>query len=104
LGHGPPNVVPSARLDSAYSGVVTAPGELSGGYGLGFSVQRRRDFTWYGHSGGVAGYVAMMYFDREQQVGVIVLRNATGGTVNPNKLAIDALEYLVKSKVAAGKK
>jgi len=104
LGHGPASVLPSARLDSAYSGVVAASGELSGGYGLGFSVARRGDFTWYGHNGGVAGYVAMMYFDREQQIGVIVLRNAGGGKVNPNKLAIDALEYLVKSKVAAGKK
>ena len=46
----------------------------------------------------------MMFFDREQKLGVIVLRNAGGGKVNPNKLAIDALEYLVKSKVAAGKK
>ena len=104
LGEGPPNVLPPARLDSAYSGVVAAAGDLGGGYGLGFSVGRRRDFTWYGHSGGVAGYAAMMFFDREQKLGVIVLRNAGGGKVNPSKLAVDALEHLVRSKVAAGKK
>ena len=104
LGEGPPNVLPPARLDSAYSGVVAAAGDLGGGYGLGFSVGHRGDFTWYGHSGGVAGYAAMMFFDREQKLGVIVLRNAGGGKVNPAKLAVDALEYLVKSKVAAAKK
>ncbi len=102
LGHGPPNVVPAARLDSAYGG--GAAGGPKGSYGLGFSVERRGDFTWYGHSGGVIGYVAMMYFDRRQQVGVIVLRNASGGTADVGRLAIDALQDLVTSNGAAVKK
>ena len=100
IGHGPPEVVPPAHLDSAYSGGVAATGGSGGGYGFGFSVGRRRDFTWYGHSGGVAGYAAMLYFDRGQRIGVIVLRNASGGRVNPNRLAIDVLEDLVASKFA----
>jgi CubicO group peptidase (beta-lactamase class C family) len=103
LGHGPPEVVLPARLDSAYAAVVAANGELIASYGLGFSVERRGDFTWYGHSGGVAGFAAMMYFDRKQQLGVIVLRNAADGRVRPGFLATDVLQYLVSANAPARK-
>lgn len=103
LGRGPDAVLPRARLDSAYAGVVATSADLDVGYGLGFMVQRRGDFTWVGHSGGVPGYAAMVYFDREHQLGVILLRNATGGRVRPNRLASDLLRGLVDAKLRAGR-
>jgi CubicO group peptidase (beta-lactamase class C family) len=94
LGHGPPAVVPPARLDSAYKGVLDASGNPTVQYGIGFTVQRRGATTFYGHSGGVAGYSADMEFDRDHQIGVIVLRNAIGGRVSPSRLAVGVLELL----------
>jgi CubicO group peptidase (beta-lactamase class C family) len=66
-------------------------------------VMRRGDFTWLGHSGGVAGYTAMMYFDREHQLGVIVLRNATGGRARIGRLAPDMLRTLIDARLAAAR-
>ncbi len=77
---------------------------VSLGYGIGFMAQRRGDFTWVGHSGGVAGYSAMMYFDREMQLGVIVFRNAVGGKAKIGRLAVDVLKVLVEAKWDASHK
>ena len=65
--------------------------------------QRRGDFTWLGHSGGVPGYSAMMYFDREHQLGVIVFRNATGGKTRIGRLAPEVLKMLILAKIDADK-
>jgi CubicO group peptidase (beta-lactamase class C family) len=94
LGHGPPSVVPPARLDSAFKGVLDANGVPKVKYGIGFAVDRNGDHNFYGHDGGVAGFSALLYFDRDAQVGVIVLRNATGGRVNPIDLGARALKLL----------
>jgi CubicO group peptidase (beta-lactamase class C family) len=45
MGHGPDSVLAGARLDTAYAGIVAASADLDVGYGLGFLVQRRADFT-----------------------------------------------------------
>lgn len=103
LGHGPDAVLTPARLDSAYAGVVATSADLDVGYGLGFMAQRRGDFTWVGHSGGVPGYAAMVYFDREHQLGVVLLRNATGGKFRPSRLAADLLRGLVDAKLREGR-
>jgi len=95
LGHGPPGIVPRARLDSAYKGVLDSSGNPTVQYGIGFAVQRRGTNTFYGHSGGVAGYSADMEFDRDHQIGVIVLRNTIGGRVNAGGLAIEVLQQIV---------
>jgi len=96
LGHGPPAVVAPARLDSAFKGVLDANGKPTVTYGLGFGVDRNGDRNFYGHNGGVAGYTALLLFDRERQVGVITLRNATGGRVNPMELGSRALVLLTQ--------
>jgi CubicO group peptidase (beta-lactamase class C family) len=101
LGHGPASVLPRARLDSAYVGMVATSTEEDFGYGLGFMLQRRGDFPWVGHSGGTPGYQAVMYFDRDHQLGVILLRNATGGRVSINRLGPDLLKMLILEKIAA---
>jgi CubicO group peptidase (beta-lactamase class C family) len=103
LGHGPEAVLPHARLDSAYAGIVATSADMDVGYGLGFMSQRRGEFTWLGHSGGVPGYTAMMYFDREWQLGVIVFRNATGGKARIGRLAVDALQTLILARIEADK-
>lgn len=104
LGHGPESVLPHARLDSAYAGIVATSQDLDVGYGLGFMARRRGDFTWLGHSGGVPGYTAMMYYDREYQLGVIVFRNATGGKANIGRLSVDVLKMLIVAKIDAADK
>jgi CubicO group peptidase (beta-lactamase class C family) len=104
LGHGPESVLPHERLDSAYAGIVAASQDLNVGYGLGFMAQRRGNFTWLGHSGGVPGYTAMMYYDREYQLGVICFRNATGGKANIGRLSVDVLKMLIVAKIDAADK
>lgn len=104
LGHGPESVLPHARLDSAYAGIVATSQDFDVGYGLGFMARRRGDFTWLGHSGGVPGYTAMMYYDREYQLGIIVFRNATGGKANIGRLSVDVLKMLIAAKIDAADK
>jgi len=97
LGHGPPSVLPPARLDSSFGGIVASSSDLGSGYGLGFMAMRRQAFTFTGHNGGVAGYVASMYFSRPAEVGVVLFRNVTGGKMNPDRLTVDILSRLVES-------
>ena len=100
LGNGPATVLPLARLDAAFGGFVASSADLSQGYGLGFMAMRRDKFTYVGHSGAVAGYVASMYFDRNAQLGVVLFRNVAGGKEQPDRLAIDILERLVNARDA----
>ena len=97
LGHGPPAVVAPARLDSAFRAVLGPDGKPATPYGVGFSVERKGDRNFYGHNGGVAGFAALLEFDRDRQVGVIVLRNATGGRVNALQLGVRVLQLLADS-------
>lgn len=101
LGHGPESVLPRARLDRAYAGVVATSADEPFGYGLGFMLQRRDDFPWLGHSGGVPGYQAVLHFDRDHDLGVIMLRNAIGGRASINRVAPDVLKMLILAKLAA---
>jgi CubicO group peptidase (beta-lactamase class C family) len=104
LGHGPESVLPHASLDRAYAGIVATSPDLDVGYGLGFMAQRRGEFMWLGHSGGVPGYTATMYFDREYQLGVIGLRNAAGGKGKIGRLSVDVLKMLIVAKIDAADK
>jgi len=94
LGHGPASVVAPARLDSAFNAVLGPDGKPTAQYGVGFGVERKGDRNFYGHNGGVAGFSALLEFDRDAQVGVIVLRNATGGRVKALDLGVRALQLL----------
>jgi CubicO group peptidase (beta-lactamase class C family) len=100
LGQGPPSVLPPARLESAYGGFVTSNDHLLSGYGLGFMVMRSDTTTWVGHSGAVAGYHAFLYFDRDMQVGVVVLRNAGLGKEDTGRLAEDIIVRLIHARRA----
>jgi CubicO group peptidase (beta-lactamase class C family) len=94
LGHGPASVVAPARLDSAFNAVLGPDRKPTTPYGIGFGVERKGDHNFYGHNGGVAGFTALLEFDRDRQVGVIVLRSATGGRGNGPELGVRVLQLL----------
>lgn len=48
-------------------------------HGLGLQVVRRGDRTLVGHGGSIPGFVATLFVDRDDHVGVVVLGNATHG-------------------------
>lgn len=102
LSRGPESVLAKSVLDEAFEGIVATDRFLESGYGVGFMTVRRDDYSFplLGHSGSVAGYQAAMYYDRGMRLGVVVFRNVTGGKQEPNRLALDILALLGRSKVA----
>jgi len=100
LSRAPDSVLPRSTLDEAFEGIVASDRDLETGYGLGFMAMRRDDYTFLGHSGGVAGYLAAMYYDRGMKLGVVLFRNVVGGKEEPNRLAIDILSSLAAKKRA----
>jgi len=98
LGHGPESVASRARLDSIYHAFLKPDGTPTAPYGLGFSIEQHGHSVWFGHGGGVAGFTSFMLFDRERQLGVIVLRNATGGEVRVGDLATRALQSMTEGR------
>lgn len=59
------------------------PGEGTQGYGLGFSLRTDDAGNRYAyHTGSVAGYTAVMLFDPERKIGVVLLRNYARGRTN----------------------
>jgi CubicO group peptidase (beta-lactamase class C family) len=104
LGGAPEAIAPRARLDSVFHATVSQAGEPTSPYGLGFMVAREDSLTYFGHGGAVAGYGAFLAFDRDRQVGVITLRNAIGGPVNPARAATAALAQLVDGSSPTGRR
>jgi CubicO group peptidase (beta-lactamase class C family) len=94
LGQGPESVLKTASLDRfQLQSPVPADFELTRGYGIGFEVERRENYTAFGHSGAVAGYTADLLMNRKAGVAVIVLSN---GAVNPSSVAARSLDILSK--------
>jgi CubicO group peptidase (beta-lactamase class C family) len=101
LGRGPETVLAHSILDEAFGGIVATDPQMDTGYGLGFMAMRRGDYSFVGHGGSVAGYLAAMYYDRHLQLGVVVFRNVDGGKENPGRLAIDILSSLAAKQLDA---
>jgi CubicO group peptidase (beta-lactamase class C family) len=97
MGEGPENVLKSASLQR-WLNVSAVPSniDLSSGYGHGFMVMRRENYVAFGHGGSVAGYAAGLQMNRQAHLGVIVLTNAPSPQVNPDGLALRALDLLSK--------
>lgn len=53
--------------------------DWSGGWGLGFNIERRNGRVLIGHGGNVAGYATKIAFCLEEKFGVIVMTNADDG-------------------------
>ncbi len=100
LSRGPDSVLARSMLDNAFEGLVATDRDMETGYGLGFMVMRRGDYSFLGHGGSVAGYQAAMYYDRGMKLGVVLFRNVIGGKQDPNRLATDILELLATKKRA----
>ncbi len=98
LGGGPESVLPKEALDSNFRRVTATNRDLKSGYGIGFVVLRQGELVIRGHGGAVAGYQAEAYFEDRSQLGVIVLRNVSGGKFNVDRLALQALEQVVAAK------
>ena len=92
LGEGPAGILKSDTQTSNYSRVYSANGALSSGYGLGFQATRRGDFVALGHGGSTAGFRAAALFHRQSKTGVIVLRNAEGGSFDASAIALRILQ------------
>jgi len=94
MGQGPETVLKIATLENFQMQlIVPADLGLTHGYGIGFEVERRENYTEFGHGGAVAGYTASLLMNRKAGVGVIVLSN---GTANPTSIAQRALDILSK--------
>ncbi len=94
MSQGPESVLKIATLENFQMQlIVPADLELTHGYGIGFQVERRDNYTEFGHGGAVAGYTASLLMNRKAGVGVIVLSN---GAANPSSIAQRALDILSK--------
>jgi CubicO group peptidase (beta-lactamase class C family) len=100
LGQGPDSVLARSVLDDAFGGMVATDAFLETGYGLGFKALQRDGYPILGHDGSVPGYRAAMYYDRNAQLGVVVLRNVFGGKQDPDRLAVDILASLAAARRA----
>ena len=98
LGQGPSSVLkPAILARNLRQSAVQADFQLSDGYTLGGQVDRRDSYVAFGHGGGVAGYQAALWVNRDADVAVIVLANAIGSeTVGTGDLALKTLDLLSK--------
>lgn len=78
---------------------VQTPENPRRGYGLGFTVAADEDGNRLAsHGGSVAGYNAFMAVDPDHRVGVVLLRNYTGGRTNLGGVAQSLLAELRNSR------
>ncbi|MGB1656905.1 MAG: serine hydrolase domain-containing protein, partial [Longimicrobiales bacterium] len=78
---------------------IQTPEDPQRGYGLGFTLAIDDDGNrLVAHGGSVAGYNAYMVVDPDHRVGVVLLRNYTGGTTNLSRVAQSLLEDLRTSR------
>ena len=74
------NVLGAATLEEmAEPAGVDAAAKGWAAYGLGVQVARVGDATLIGHGGSMPGFLASVFVDREQDLGTVVLCNATSG-------------------------
>src|SRR5882724_4572909 len=72
---GPDTVLPKKVLEENADRIITTNRELTRSFGIGFAIQNKAGHIFVGHSGGVAGYTAMAYFQPAAKTGIIILRN-----------------------------
>jgi CubicO group peptidase (beta-lactamase class C family) len=86
MGEPNPKVFDARALANAQTRVVTSGARLDSGYGIGLQLRRYGDTVVRGHSGGVPGYQAEMYFDPERKFGILILRSAVFGAFNTDAI------------------
>jgi CubicO group peptidase (beta-lactamase class C family) len=94
LGFGPDGILKRETQQANYTTMNVANGELSFGYGVGFTATRRGTLVALGHGGSTAGYRTSAQFHRKSKTGVIVLASVAGGKLNVGDIALRALEKI----------
>jgi CubicO group peptidase (beta-lactamase class C family) len=79
MGEPKPKVFEPKALANARRRFVTSGPKLASGYGIGVQLRRYGEAVVFGHSGGVPGYQAEMFFDPERKLGIVILRSAVFG-------------------------
>ena len=80
-----------------YARTYSANGTMSSGYGLGFQATRRGNLVFLGHGGSTAGFRASALFEPRSRTGVVVLRNAEGGSFDAGRVAQRILEQVAQA-------
>lgn len=94
LGLGPSTVLPSKALEQNFQRIIIADENFSSGYAVGYEVNRRCNAVYFGHQGGLWGYVADAFLNRKTKTGVIVLRNTTGDYFDDDEFTWAVFEKL----------
>ena len=85
--------------------VVSTLGAQSGlkiGSGLGMSIEYRKGFKCYGHSGMIPGYYARYVYIRDLDAGFVVLINSSDPT-GPGKIFNLVYDYIIQGKIPTKK-
>lgn len=98
LGGGPAAVLQPQALEQNFQRLITTTEDFTSGYGVGYEVLRQGNSVYFGHQGGMAGYVADAFFDRPAKTGVIILRNAVGDQFDDEKLVLSVFDKLAPSR------
>jgi CubicO group peptidase (beta-lactamase class C family) len=100
LGDGPA-LIPPATQSTNYTRAYATSDPPAGGlalasaYGLGFMARRAGDDVFIGHSGSTTGYLSAVFVHRPTKCAVIILHNGDGGSFQPEREALKALERIV---------
>jgi CubicO group peptidase (beta-lactamase class C family) len=101
MGGGPAEVLKPEELVRVHQSIVSSNGflvttnaNLQIGNGIGFETVRSGNTIIFGHGGTVRGYEAEAYFEPRSRIGVILLRDAFGGSYDSDKLSGAAFEPL----------
>ncbi|MDQ3069629.1 MAG: beta-lactamase family protein [Acidobacteriota bacterium] len=101
LGQIQAPIITRARQTDNYGRIYASNGTLAGGYGVGFQIIRRGELMALGHGGSTAGYRASALFNPTTGTGVVVLRNAEGGTFDATPVAVRILEKVAAARTPA---
>ena len=74
--------------------IMVDPEGWASGYGLGFSMTRRKDRVFVGHGGGMPGFLTGLQVRRSDRVGAVVSANC-GARAKTSTLAVDLVEAVL---------
>lgn len=86
MGTSVPAGLDRKGLPTAQRRITLSGPSLDSGYGIGVQLRRFGETVAFGHSGGVPGYQAEMYFEPTQKVGIVLLRSAVFGDFSTDKI------------------
>jgi CubicO group peptidase (beta-lactamase class C family) len=93
LAAGSPAVLAASTLEEMRT--LAAPGDHTGGYGLGLQILYDGDRTLIGHGGSMPGFLATVWTSVDERLSGIVLANTTAG-LNVGGLATDLVRIVAE--------